>query len=231
MILFNGCSWTYGDELENNVEEGYPNLVAQKLGLPFVNLARNGASNDYIYHTSLEYLLNNKVDLAIIQWTFPTRFGIYRDSMWENFIPHSFLKLKFNYRVRDKERRLTIEERNEEDDFSSSFLKMYSNMLGIYTYCFYKNIPLITFNNTFKHIKLENELFTEHNSYPKILSKTVDSFCEINFNEYIIQHLSGPRKNRWNKFGHPTKLAHQVWSSYIYNKAIEKYGNTLHQYV
>jgi hypothetical protein len=39
--------------------EGWPNLLAEKLNIPLVNLATPGAGNDRIVRTTVEYLYNN----------------------------------------------------------------------------------------------------------------------------------------------------------------------------
>jgi len=67
MILFDGCSWTYGTELENHEEERWSTLVAN--GEEHVNLSNPGKSNDGILRTTLEFCESNHVDTAIIQFT------------------------------------------------------------------------------------------------------------------------------------------------------------------
>ena len=46
MILFDGCSWTKGEELEHPQEERYSKLICDELGAEETNLAANGGSND-----------------------------------------------------------------------------------------------------------------------------------------------------------------------------------------
>ncbi len=67
MILFDGCSWTYGTELENHEEERWSTLVAN--GEEHVNLSNPGKSNDGILRTTLEFCESNHVDTAVIQFT------------------------------------------------------------------------------------------------------------------------------------------------------------------
>ncbi len=81
MIIFDGCSITYGDELQGlhddvnyRVKNRFSHVVAEKLGDNYVNLGTCGKSNDGILRTTIEYCENNKVDLAIIQFTAFSRF-------------------------------------------------------------------------------------------------------------------------------------------------------------
>ena len=75
MIFFDGCSYTFGDELENPEKDAFPHLVA-RMGLmregitrDYVNLGQRGKSNDGILRTTLEFCEKNEVDIAVIQFT------------------------------------------------------------------------------------------------------------------------------------------------------------------
>ena len=90
-ILFNGCSWAEGAELENPEEERYSRLVCNELGADEHNIAKGGGSNDRIIRT---LTLNDKLseyDLIVIQMTLPARTE-YWDEDWKRINP------KFNLR-------------------------------------------------------------------------------------------------------------------------------------
>tara|TARA_B100001093_G_C26794265_1_gene1000394 strand:- start:1097 stop:1618 length:522 start_codon:yes stop_codon:yes gene_type:complete len=70
-----GDSFTYGDEL-SDPRNAWPYLLAETLGYRVDNLARNGASNDYIMQTTVEYLETKTPDLVIIGWTTEDRIDI-----------------------------------------------------------------------------------------------------------------------------------------------------------
>ena len=78
MILFDGCSWTYGSELENREKERWSTLVAN--GREHVNLSSPGKSNDGILRTTLEYCESNHVDTAVIQFTKHSRTEFREES-------------------------------------------------------------------------------------------------------------------------------------------------------
>ena len=57
MLLYTiGDSFTYGVELDKPEKQAWPRLVADRLGYKLVNLAKPGASNDYIIRTTVEFL-------------------------------------------------------------------------------------------------------------------------------------------------------------------------------
>ena len=85
MILFDGCSWTWGDELENREKDRFSTLVSDHIGKNHTNISERGKSNDGILRTTIEYCENNTVDLAIIQFTKISRREIL-DSKGERYI-------------------------------------------------------------------------------------------------------------------------------------------------
>jgi len=71
-IFFNGDSNMAGTEVAENESIPYylEEMIKSRVGdTTSVNLALAGASNDYIYDTTMEYLRNNKPDLIVIGWS------------------------------------------------------------------------------------------------------------------------------------------------------------------
>ena len=75
MILFDGCSWTWGDELENREKDRFSSLI----GKDHVNLSERGKSNDGILRTTIEYCENHHIDIAVIQFSKISRREILKD--------------------------------------------------------------------------------------------------------------------------------------------------------
>ena len=76
-MFINGCSYAHAwgeSSIEFGKSLGYDNVV---------NLGLSGGSNDRIFRTSTQYILENKVDFAIIMLTFYSR----NESAWANSIP------------------------------------------------------------------------------------------------------------------------------------------------
>lgn len=69
-LVVNGCSFTYGAELEDPVNEAWPAHVAKNLGIPVVNIACGSIGNDAIHRRTYEYfyedLKNDNNPLYII---------------------------------------------------------------------------------------------------------------------------------------------------------------------
>lgn len=77
-ILYNGCSWTYGDELEDK-KERFSYLVSQHFNAEEVNVAECGSSNDKITRTTYLALKEHKdIDAVVIQWS-----NVERAELWD----------------------------------------------------------------------------------------------------------------------------------------------------
>ena len=91
-IYFDGCSWTKGAELENEIVEGFSKvddrkmlqnrlrfskLLCDELGAEEYNFAVSGGSNDRIVRNLLVEHNIEDYDLAVIQMTFPVRTEFY----------------------------------------------------------------------------------------------------------------------------------------------------------
>ena len=85
-LVTNGCSFTYCQGLDNPREQGWPALVAKKLGVPLVNLALKGCGNDSIHRRTYEYVYENlptgSKPLVIIGWS-----QYWRQEQWFNIFP------------------------------------------------------------------------------------------------------------------------------------------------
>jgi hypothetical protein len=69
MMLFIGCSFTMGMELENPEEERFSSLVANQLQTKHLNRSEAGLSNDGILRKTIKYCEKQPVDFAVIQFT------------------------------------------------------------------------------------------------------------------------------------------------------------------
>ena len=83
MILFDGCSYTFGGELENPEKDAFPHLIS-RMGLMngaksrnYRSIAKCGKSNDGILRTTLDFCEKNPVSLAVIQFTVYSRREIF----------------------------------------------------------------------------------------------------------------------------------------------------------
>ena len=87
MIFTNGCSFTYGHELDKPYEEAWPYVLAEKLNTKVANFGENNSDNQRILQTTIDFFKmrpgeQSKVGIddnwmsryAIIQWSTYVRF-------------------------------------------------------------------------------------------------------------------------------------------------------------
>ena len=91
MILFDGCSYTYGDELENPEKDAFPHLVA-RMGLmdgaaprSYISIGTCGKSNDGILRNTLDFCEKYPVSIAVIQFTIFSRREVKKYGVNEYF--------------------------------------------------------------------------------------------------------------------------------------------------
>jgi hypothetical protein len=74
-ILFNGDSYTWGDELLYRLRDRFSNIVSKHYNATSNNISICGNSNDAIARTTMEWFAHNqKCDLAVIQFAPMSRF-------------------------------------------------------------------------------------------------------------------------------------------------------------
>lgn len=77
LLVTNGCSCARGEELTNPTVDAWPSVLARRLGVELVNLARDGSSNRRIVRTVVEWLpvilrersLSPADVLVLVAWT------------------------------------------------------------------------------------------------------------------------------------------------------------------
>ena len=71
-LLTNGCSFTWGAELDDR-ELRFGALLSRKLNCNLVDISENGSSNERILRTTFDYLQNPNTDLenliVVIGWS------------------------------------------------------------------------------------------------------------------------------------------------------------------
>ena len=80
-LVVNGCSFTYGQGIENPIQDAWPSLLAKRLGVPLVNLALPGQGNTAIYRRTMQYfykdLFNHNNPFYIHAYSQSTRREVY----------------------------------------------------------------------------------------------------------------------------------------------------------
>tara|TARA_R100001463_G_scaffold74759_1_gene128748 strand:+ start:72 stop:779 length:708 start_codon:yes stop_codon:yes gene_type:complete len=75
-ILYTGCSWTWGSELEG-VPANHKYRLDNRFSGSHTNIAQNGLSNEGIVRNTIKYIENNAVDFAVVQFTIMDRYSIF----------------------------------------------------------------------------------------------------------------------------------------------------------
>lgn len=200
-ILFNGCSYTYGDELENREQDRYSTLVSNKLGATHTNIAKNGSSNDAIARTTMDWFAEGKkCDIAIIQWTIITRIEGYNEELQDYDI-------------------VTVQTPKTWKRFYSSY---YHHQLGVDT--LFKNYYLLEqyfIKNNIKYFFLFHDRWDDIVPNTQSVWKKLITKKDLNFmrgNDHHDTILKSQTLDdihfRPNK-GHPNPLGHQVIADHI----------------
>jgi len=219
-LVVNGCSWTYGSELDSPEEESWPKLVANKLGIPVVNLAIPGSGNDSILRRTSEYLFQNLAfnskPLVIIAWSQITRregwdktLGQYNgihigpDSESIDKMNHSQLSHLYEYDMIDHCRRnllYKVHMRNLLENFKIPFLH------GNY------------------YIKDYSDYVTEKSGL-LVQSKFKQMYDYVHEDEFFWKKPLSNLVSRLpvTKFGHQTKHGHVVIADHINKMLAEKF--------
>lgn len=75
-LYFNGCSHTFGDDLQDPESQSWPAVLSKQLNCKFVNDSVSGGTNDRIIYRTLKHA--QEFDKIYIAWTYTSRFTRYR---------------------------------------------------------------------------------------------------------------------------------------------------------
>lgn len=181
ILLANGCSWTYGGSLDQDITRKeldqitWPKHLADMLGATsFVNLADGCGSNQRTFRTTLDYLLHKKHDteiVAVIQFTEESRYEYYYplnlNNKHEN-ISTRWMKAKVNNLIPEK----IVDEFGKHYALSQERIKYHtSDIQQIYTYIEHCE----ALSNLFKKYNIKF-YFWDFTNYPNNLLTKYRSF-------------------------------------------------------
>jgi hypothetical protein len=154
-LYFNGCSFTYGDELTNPQQSAWPTLVVDFLKCDFSNDAISGGTNDRIMYKTIQNI--NNYDYFFIAWTTYTRFTEYNpvDNFEINFNPNLNLDASLHY----------------SDDLKKNY-KKYKDYGNLYYKHWFNE--LYEFKKWLQQIVLLQSFFKAHNK-PYLMLNTISN--------------------------------------------------------
>jgi len=193
-LYYNGDSFC-GDGVESG--ETFGELLSDKYNLEINHAWKGGSSNDRIYRTTVNHIMNNKSDLQdtlfIIGWTKPTRFELYCNIRGDyiQYGHQNFYNLAPN--VEGFEYEISIDFQKE---YISKFIDV-DNMLKEHIRRVYSLESILKTNNC---------KFLFWNVFKDIGSDS--------FDEYLKQ-FEHSKVRQSPDDDHPNKLGHQKWFEVI----------------
>ncbi len=192
-LLCNGCSFTWGDELEEG-EQTYAEILGAE------NIAKCAASNDNIARRTLMHLKDHDVDQLIVQWTYKNRREhFYRSGMTEAIIPQIYKDGRAI--TKPKSKTFYTEFQNSRLDSEN----MWKNILLVDSYCRSRNIKVI-------HWSVEERGWKDGDSYYYDMT----DFKLHRLKKIIGKGFWGNGEN-WRPRGHLSQLGHKKVADYLYN--------------
>ena len=220
-IYFDGCSFTYGSELENHEKERYSRLICNELGAEEKNYAMGGGSNDRIIRNLMTENDIEKYDLAIIQMTFPARTEYLK---LQQLVKDEWIKVSPKWNYSEWLYKRSEEEYSLQDDKglmhgASSMPILGDQKFEYWTRAdghakFWRHYYTSVANRQYFDVKENIQFQTIRNhckahNVPLILL-TINNWSKLDF-DYRIKVKSEARAER----GHPNKLGHKRIASDI----------------
>lgn len=180
--LFNGCSFVWGDELQDPMNSRFSKLFANETGMEEINLSIRGASNPRIYRTTIDWIQENGMpDVMIIVWSGIDRFEyvdpIEKDKHDEYYLQCSPSRIDQS-EFRRKKQALNLYISQIQSDYKAS-IDTINYMCEIQHLCDITNTPLLQFQFAGRHKRIMN-----HNINGKRINQR-----DIDFIEYYKSKL------------------------------------------
>jgi len=246
--LVNGCSFTYGDELENHEEERWSNHLSKLLNEKIINIALPGSSNKQIWRRTMERLHNEEFTNCFILWSAFERIETIEFNAGVTIKSDDGVALSNihpDYYVQWSPARLdTTPWRYKKDEFENFYSRIYSSETGImdtafymydlYNICKLKNINYyqgffhqgnkFVIERTFSENRLINygtRLERVINSWNNLIKEFTGN-QRIGFDERSLSFNEFTEINNYNKMpeGHPGPEAHEGYAKYLYDNFI-----------
>jgi|TARA_B100000131_G_scaffold151951_1_gene147359 hypothetical protein len=225
MILFDGCSWTWGAELGVEREKlRFSQLLGEKTNMDYVNIGYRAKSNNAILRTTLEYCEKNTVDIAIIQFTCTSRTEV-RVPRRDSYIPLTVGSILRGAYGEDISRKYYEHIHNDNEEISN----FHKNKFLLEYYFKSKNIPYFFVNidrpNTDIHYRnLDGVVIS---SWGKMMDqKPVKSLLDLLGTRFTHPHHYAQGRLKSSDTiprGHPNILGHKIIAEYIYDNFLNKY--------
>lgn len=214
-IYANGCSLTYGEELENRASDAYPNKIAKHFNKFVFNNAEPGSSNQSILRRTIQDIENilekGIAPFVLISWTNTARFELCdNNDEWQQFTPES-----------DKDKKL-----------SKIIYSKYSSNNGEFETLM---LQMTLMENFLKQKGLKGLQF---NMFPIPIFNLDWETLDKNINKFDRQYTLSPMFNvgmyldsfyDWDRQpnNHPGPKGHQIIADFLIKHIEERYGTEI----
>lgn len=222
-LVTDGCSFTYCQGLYDPPNEGWPKLLADKLGVPVVNIANPGSSNDGIVRRTYNYfyknLPTNSKPLFVI--------GMSQSTRREEYFAEFDFGTKYGPEQINDYQILSI---NDPHEPVANAIYSQMNDIGIYMS---QERKFRLWASLISLFKANNTPYVIGDYIPDVSDETL-TFIKQNFPELRNYIITDPNKlknfcditNGYPKAmdkGHDGPEAQIVLADYIYNQLIKRY--------
>lgn len=250
MLLTNGCSFVWGDELDGYNDDPpthqrhtFTFKLASHLGMPSVNLGTCGACNHKIFRDTVDYLSENKGEVShiVILWS-----AWQRDEIVENYSPEQEEELRIQrwnsltqishervHNVKDKYRDVVSAYHKGPYGMRNGMIKTMTYMKHMQFLCDALDIKII--QGVFHERMYQNFLSTMSPKNRKIhygpwmdymkdgLNSLRDE-CKIGMGTYTDLYSLAVSKYTIKEFSHPDEEANSEYARLLHHiyKTIEK---------
>lgn len=221
-LVVSGCSWTYCQGLDDPVTQGWPALVAKKLGVPVVNLARPGIGNDAIHRRTYEYAFEdspNNNPFYIVAWTQTWRREAWCRNLYSKHVKNGYSPIGF---PNDKPENIIEEallDTWSEEDF---YRRLVLYRLSLDSLFKSKNIEYMTsFFAEEEYNNGSNDCVHEIQNVKNRFSNTIDYLSKNTNRVDDFSHISGTYPK--TKCGHEGVEGNQAIADYIIKILNKKY--------
>ena len=241
-LVANGCSFTFGHkDSKNNMAPDWvwPSLFNDtKEFTSTINLAVEGASNDRVVRTSIEYFEKNKgIDfnntILVVQHPTPNRgewFNI-ANKLWIGYVTTMedvLYDISMSYYTKNDLDKIQIDTKTERKVFEqyklfvesdiTEVIKYFKNIILLQTYCKQKGIKLLQVGLSARclprfHFK-ESRDSIANNIFCKELYKMIDE--SIICDRFLTDIAKGNEESHDD--GHPNEVGHDLIFRYINNE-------------
>ena len=213
-IYFDGCSWTKGEELENQKEERFSRLVANHFDAEEYNIAINGGSNDRIIRNLIIENNIENYDFAVIQMTYPARTE-YWDGKWVRVSgKDQYNRWLYRYTPSLK---LSKDKGIKKEKLEEKFREKFKNHKEFWVY-YYTHVAEQKYFENKEKIQYETiKSYCKSKNVPLLLC-SINNWSKLDFDVSM-----NTRDLKKHFYDHPTKEGHQV----IANKIMKYIKNTL----